>query len=143
MIMKKQNNLAGISEPGSWMPTWKTQAPPLDMIHYLRQLILSADKSVGEGIYWNAPTFYYIWARWNLDPKEYKRYIVGFNFFYKQDTIRLIFPAGADAADPKKLLSGEFKDKRKLLALQSMEDIKKIEADLKKIIKDLVKKIDD
>ena len=42
------------------------------------------------------------------------------------------WPGGADAADPKKLLSGEFKDKRKLLALQSMEDIKKIEADLKR-----------
>lgn len=112
------------------------------MIHYLRQLILSADKSVGEGIYWNAPTFYYMGKMKPFDPKEYKRYIVGFNF-YKQDTIRLIFLRGADAADPKKLLSGEFKDKRKLLALQSMEDIKKIEADLKKIIKDLVKKIDD
>ncbi len=97
---------------------------------------------MGEGIYWNAPTFYYTGKMKPFDPKEYKRYIVGFNF-YKQDTIRLIFLRGADAADPKKLLSGEFKDKRKLLALQSMEDIKKIEADLKKIIKDLVKKIDD
>ncbi|HNA01068.1 MAG TPA: DUF1801 domain-containing protein [Ferruginibacter sp.] len=142
--MKKQNNLAaGISEPGivdAYLE--KLRHPLLDMIHYLRQLILSADKSVGEGIYWNAPTFYYTGKMKPFDPKEYKRYIVGFNF-YKQDTIRLIFLRGADAADPKKLLSGEFKDKRKLLALQSMEDIKKIEADLKKIIKDLVKKIDD
>ena len=142
--MKKQNNLAaGISEPGivdAYLE--KLRHPLLDMIHYLRQLILSADKSVGEGIYWNAPTFYYMGKMKPFDPKEYKRYIVGFNFF-KQDTICLIFLRGADAADPKKLLSGEFKDKRKLLALQSMEDIKKIEADLKKIIKDLVKKIDD
>ncbi len=141
--MKKENNLAaGISEPelvDAFLE--KLKHPLSDLIKYLRVVILSADTSIGEGIYWNAPTFYYTGKMKPFDAKEYKRYIVGFNF-YKQDTIRLIFLRGADATDPKKILSGEFKDKRKLLTVQSMDDVKKIETDLKKIIRDLIKKID-
>lgn len=141
--MKKENNLAaGISEPelvDAYLE--KLKHPLSDLIKYLRVVILSADTSIGEGIYWNAPTFYYTGKMKPFDAKEYKRYIVGFNF-YKQDTIRLIFLRGADATDPKKILSGEFKDKRKLLTVQSMDDVKKIETDLKKIIRDLIKKID-
>lgn len=141
--MKKEINLTtGISEPeivDAFM--LKLKHPLLDMIKYLRALILSADKSIGEGIYWNAPTFYYTGKMKPFSPKDYKRYIVGFNF-YKQDAIRLIFLRGADANDPKGLLTGEFKDKRKLISFQSMEQVKKAEADLKKIIKDLIKKID-
>ena len=76
-----------------------------------------------------------------FEAKEYKRYIVGFNF-YKQDTLRLIFLRGADASDPKSLLTGNFKDKRKIALFQNIEQVKNAEPDLIKIIKELIKKID-
>ena len=142
--MKKETDLTtGTSQPemvDAYME--KLKHPLVDMVKYLRALILKADKSIGEGIFWNAPAFYFTGKMEPFDPKEYKRYIVGFNF-YKQDAIRLIFLRGADAADPKGLLTGEFKDKRKMIAFQSMEQVKKAENDLRKIIKDLIKKIED
>jgi len=141
--MKQPNNLMlGISEPEIVDDFLKKLDHPLKhVVEYLRKLILSADKSVGEGIYWNAPTFYYTGKMKPFEPKEYKRYIVGFNF-YKQDTLRLIFLRGADASDPKGLLTGTFKDKRKMASFQNIEQVKKAEADLVRIIKDLIKKID-
>jgi hypothetical protein len=140
--MKQPNNLTkGISESEIVDEFLKRLNHPLkDVIAYLRKVILGADKSIGEGVYWNAPTFYYTGKMKSFEPKEYKRYIVGFNF-YKQDSIRLIFLRGADATDPKGLLTGDFKDKRKLTSFQNLEQVKKAEADLVKIIKDLVKKI--
>lgn len=141
--MKQPNNLMkGISEPEIVDDFLKKLDHPLKpIVEYLRTVIVSADKSIGEGIYWNAPTFYYTGKMKPFEPKEYKRYIVGFNF-YKQDSLRLIFLRGADAADPKGLLTGNFKDKRKLASFQNIEQAKKAEADLVKIIKDLITKID-
>jgi hypothetical protein len=141
--MKQQNNLHnGISEPETVDDFLKKLNHPLtDLTQYLRKVILSADKSIGEGIYWNAPTFFYTGKMKPFEPKEYKRYIVGFNF-YKQDTLRLIFLRGADAFDPGKLLTGNFKDKRKMALFQNIQQVKKAEADLVKIIRDLIKKID-
>ena len=141
--MKQPNNLMkGISEPEIVDDFLKKLDHPLKpIVEYLRTVIVSADKSIGEGIYWNAPTFYYTGKMKAFEPKEYKRYIVGFNF-YKQDSLRLIFLRGADAADPKGLLTGNFKDKRKLASFQNIEQAKKAEADLVKIIKDLITKID-
>ncbi|HEU0110065.1 MAG TPA: DUF1801 domain-containing protein [Flavisolibacter sp.] len=141
--MKQPNNLMkGISEPEIVDDFLKKLDHPLKpIVEYLRTVIVSADKSIGEGIYWNAPTFYYTGKMKPFEPKEYKRYIVGFNF-YKQDNLRLIFLRGADAADPKGLLTGNFKDKRKLASFQNIEQVKKAEADLVKIIKDLITKID-
>ena len=141
--MKQPNNLMkGISEPEIVDDFLKKLDHPLKpIVEYLRTVIVSADKSIGEGIYWNAPTFYYTGKMKPFEPKEYKRYIVGFNF-YKQDSLRLIFLRGADAADPKGLLTGNFKDKRKLASFQNIDQAKKAEADLVKIIKDLITKID-
>lgn len=138
--MKKETNLTlGISEPEKVDEFIKDlKHPMLNVLKYLRQFILASDKSIGEGIYWNAPTFYYTGKMKPFNPKEYKRYIVGFNF-YKQDTVRLIFLKGADAKDPKGLLEGDYKDGRRLMSFKSLEDVKSKEAELKKIIKQLVK----
>ena len=142
--MKPLNNLAtGISEPELVDDFLKKLDHPLkDVVQYVRTVILSTDKSVGEGIYWNAPTFFYTGKMKPFEPKEYKRYIVGFNF-YRQDSLRLVFLRGANASDPNGLLTGTFKDKRKLASFETIEQVKKAEADLKKIIKDLIKKIDE
>ncbi|MBK8338871.1 MAG: hypothetical protein IPK99_02130 [Flavobacteriales bacterium] len=75
-----------------------------------------------------------------FDPKTYKRYIVGFNFF-KEDMIRLIFLRGAGVNDKSGLLSGDYKDGRRLALFSSMSDVKKHEKDLNRIVKALVKNI--
>ena len=141
--MKKENNLAtGISEPeivDEFMSSLKH--PLFDLVQYLRTFILSVDKTIGEGIYWNAPAFYYTGKMKPFNPKEYKRYIVGFNF-YKQDTIRLIFLRGAEATDPTGLLEGDYKDGRRLASFKSMGDLKSKESELKKIIEQLIKSMD-
>ena len=42
----------------------------------LREVILTTDASIGEEIFWNAPTFFYTGEMKPFDPKEYKRYII-------------------------------------------------------------------
>ena len=73
-----------------------------------------------------------------FDPKTYKRYVVGFNFF-KPDCVRLIFLRGADVKDPNGILEGSYADGRRLLVIHSLEELKQKEKDLKRIIKELVK----
>ena len=138
--MKNTTDLTtGISQPkivDEFMD--KLEHPLFDMIQYLRTFILSVDKNIGEGIFWNAPTFYYTGKMKPFEPKDYKRYIVGFNF-YKQDTIRLIFLHGANAKDTTELLEGDYKDGRRLVSFKTMDEIKMNEAALKKVIKQLIK----
>jgi hypothetical protein len=86
----------------------------------------------------NGPTFYFMGKMKPFAPKEYKRYLVGFNFF-KQDAIRLIFLRGADAKDTTQILEGDYKDGRRILTFKNMEEVKKHEVALKKIIKELLK----
>ena len=138
--MKKETNLTtGISEPESVTDFMgKLKHPMKDVMVHLRSFILKIDKNIGEGIYWNAPTFYFTGKMKPFDPKLYKRYIVGFNFF-KQDEIRLIFLRGADVKDPKGILEGDHKDGRRIVSFKNLPEIKKQEEELKKIIKRLIK----
>jgi hypothetical protein len=138
--MKKEPGLfTGTSETASVDEFMKKlQHPMHDVMQYLRQFILSCDKNIGEGIYWNAPTFYFTGKMKPFIAKEYRRYIVGFNF-YRQDTVRLIFLRGANATGTTGILEGDYKDGRRIVSLRSMEDVKSKEAALKKIIKQLVK----
>lgn len=142
-MAKKETNLTlGISEPQKVNDFLDNlNHPLLDLVQYLRTFILGIDKEIGEGIYWNGPTFYYTGKMKPFDPKEYKRYIVGFNF-YKQHSIRLIFLKGADATDPTGLLEGDYKDGRRIASFKSIDDLKTKEKELKKIVKQLVKLMD-
>ncbi len=141
--MKKETNLnAGISEPekvDEFMN--KLKHPMVDVAQYLRSTILGADKKVGEGIYWNGPTFYFTGKMKPFEPKEYKRYIVGFNFF-KQDCIRLVFLTGAKLKDSTGILEGDYKDGRRLLLIHSMSDAKGKEKALKALVKEWIKLVD-
>ncbi|OFY18511.1 MAG: hypothetical protein A2W88_13895 [Bacteroidetes bacterium GWF2_40_13] len=98
-------------------------------------------KNIGEGIYWNVPTFFFTGKMKPFDSKEYKRFIVNFNF-YKQDTLRIIFLRGADATDPTGLLEGDYKDGRRVSSFKSIEELKKKEKELKIIIKQLLALMD-
>ena len=129
----------GVSEPETVDLYMKKLKHPLKpAAEQLRKAILGADKSIGEGIYWNAPCFYFTGKMEPFDPKTYKRYIVGFNFF-KQDTLRLIFLRGADVEKQGGLLTGDYKDGRRLALFSSMADVKKHEKELKRIVKQLIK----
>jgi hypothetical protein len=137
--MKKEPGLtSGTSEPEMVDAYMKKLKYPLkDVVQYLREFILSCDPKVGESIAWNAPAFYYTGKMKPFNPKDYKRYIVGFNLF-KQDALRLIFLRGADVDDPKGLLEGDYKDGRRLMTLKSMDEVKANEKELKKIVKQLI-----
>lgn len=141
--MGKENNLAkGISEPEKVNDFIKALNHPFkDVAICLRSVILSADKNIGEGIYWNAPTFYFTGKMKPFNVKEYKRFIVGY-VFNRKDCLRLVFLGGASVTDKTGILEGDYKDGRRLVVFSSMDDVKKKEAALKAIIKELVKKLD-
>ena len=137
--MKKETNLTvGISEPEKVTEFLsKLEHPLLDLMQYARTFILNIDPAIGEGIYWNGPTYYFTGTMKPFDPKEYKRYLVGFNF-YKQDSLRLIFLKGATANDPEGILEGDYKDGRRIASFKSIGDWKYKETALKKIILELI-----
>ena len=141
--MKKETNLTtGISEPEKVTEFLnKLNHPLLDLTQYARTFILNIDPAIGEGIYWNGPTFFFTGTMKPFDSKEYKRYIVGFNF-YKQDTLRLIFLKGASATDPEAILEGDYKDGRRIASFKSITDWKNKETALKKIILQLIQNME-
>ena len=106
----------------------------------LRQIILSTDKEVGERIKWNNPSFYYTGEMKPFDPKEYKREIVVMNLY--KGRIMLVFPSGAKVKDTSGLLTGDYKDGRRLIIFNGLEDVMSKAKKLKKIIKDWLKLVD-
>jgi hypothetical protein len=134
-----QTELTQISDSAS-VNTYmsKLKHPMKDVAEEIRRIILNADKTIGEEIAWNAPSFFYTGKMKPFDPKEYKRFIVNFNLF-KKDSIRLIFLRGALVKS--KLLEGEFKDQRKLISFQNMKEVKANKSELQKIVKALISEI--
>lgn len=112
----------------------KLKHPLLPVVVELRKIILSADKSIGEEIKWNAPCFFYTGPMKPFPPKEYRRFIVGFNF-YQKDCIRMIFLTGAKINDPSGLLEGDYADGRRLAHFRSLKDVKEKEKSLKAALK--------
>lgn len=141
--MKKETNLtAGISESEKVTEFLnKLEHPLLDLMQYARTFILNINPAIGEGIYWNGPTFFFTGTMKPFDPKEYRRYIVGFNF-YKQDTFRLIFLKGATANDSESILEGDYKDGRRIASFKSIIDWKNKETALKEIILELIQNME-
>lgn len=142
--MKKANNLAlGITETEQVDAYLENLNHPLkDLVVYLRNVILEVNPDIGEGIYWNAPTFYFTGEMPSFDPKTYKRYIVGLNF-YKKDTIRLIFLHGAAAKNVEGLLEGDYADGRRIASFKNIDEVKSKQKALEQIIQELVSKMVD
>jgi len=115
--------------------------PLLDVVKSLRRVILAADRSIGEEIKWNAPTFFFAGPMKPSDPKQYKRYLVVFNL-YKKDCIRLVFPSGARVNDASGLLQGDYADGRRLALFYSLTDVKNKSRTLRQIIKKWLKRLD-
>ncbi len=110
------------------------------IVETLRQIILSADKEVGEHIKWNNPAFYYTGEMKPFDPKEYKREIAVFNLF--KGRIMLVFPSGAKVNDTSGLLEGDYKDGRRTIVFADMVDVKAKEKALQTIVKKWLKLVE-
>ena len=110
------------------------------IIETIRQIILSTDKEIGERIKWNNPSFYFTGEMKPFDPKEYKREIIVMNLF--KGRIMLVFPSGAKVNDKSGLLTGDYKDGRRLTIFKDMNDVKAKEKTLKKVLKDWLKLVD-
>lgn len=110
------------------------------VITYLRKVILSTDKIIGERIKWNNPSFYYTGEMKVFDPKEYKRELIVMNLH--KGRIMLVFPSGAKVKDTSGLLTGDYKDGRRLVVFADLADVKSKEKQLKKVIKDWISLID-
>ncbi len=113
------------------------QHPMLGAIEELRKIIKDSHPDMEEIIAWNAPTYNYVGDMKPFDPKEYKRYIVGFNLF-KKDCIRLIFLTGAKLTDPTNILEGDYKDGRRLILFNSMEEVKSKQQALQDLINEWI-----
>jgi hypothetical protein len=113
------------------------QHPMLEVIEELRKIIKESHPEMEEIIAWNVPTYNYAGDMKPFNPKEYKRYIMGFNLF-KKDCIRLIFLTGAKLTDTTKILEGDYKDGRRLVSFNSMEDVKAKKQALQDLIKEWI-----
>lgn len=142
MPMKDKNQL--VSKPSEIQAVDDFMAvlnhPMKDLIAYVRQYILTIHPDIGDEIYWNAPCFFYTGNMYPFKPKEYKRYIVGFNLF-KQDCVRLIFLRGANVENSNGLLEGDYKDGRRLVIFKSIEEVQSKEAAFREIVLQLVGQI--
>jgi uncharacterized protein YdhG (YjbR/CyaY superfamily) len=149
----KKTKAVSVKKPNTAMPTKPSEPDKVNTYmkalkhplkkeaEALRQIILSADKSIGEEIYWNAPCFFYTGAMKPFNPKEYKRFIVCFNFF-KKDCIRLIFLTGAKVNDTTGFLQGDYADGRRLALFYNMNEVRSNEKILQKLIKKWLKLLD-
>ena len=113
--------------------------PTKEIVATLRQIILSTDAEIAEEIKWNAPSFYYSGVIKPFDPKEYRRHIIVMNLHRR---ILLVFPSGAKIDNSSGLLTGDYKDGRRLVEVKSMEDVKSITTELQAAIKDWLSKVE-
>lgn len=101
----------------------------------LREIVLSADKTIGEHIKWNHPSFFYTGPMKPFNPKEYKRYIIVTALNTKDGGVLLVFPSGAKLNDTTRFLTGDYADGRRLARFHSMDQINANKKALIKIIK--------
>ena len=109
-------------------------------VETLREIILSADKEIGERIKWNNPSFYYTGELKSFDPKEYKRDLIVFNLF--KNRIMLVFPSGAKVNDKTGFLQGDYKDGRRVVIFKDLADVESKEKTLRTVIKKWLKLVD-
>ena len=113
------------------------QEPTKEIVKALRKIILSTDPEIAEEIKWNAPSFYYTGEMKPFDPKEYRRHIIVMNL---NKRILMVFPSGAKIDNSSGLLTGDYKDGRRLVDVKTMDDVKSITPALQSAIKDWLSK---
>lgn len=119
----------------------KLDKPLAPLIEAIRQVILQTDQLIGEQIKWNSPSFFYLGAMPPFDPKEYKRDIAVINL-YKKNHALLIFPTGARVNDTMGILEGDYKDGRRMVKINDLDDLSTKSLALQTVIKQWLEGID-
>jgi hypothetical protein len=114
--------------------------PLTQVVAALRRIILKTDRTIGEEIKWNAPTFFYTGELPPFDSKEYKRYLVVFNL-YRKDCIRLVFWRGGSVKDTSGFLEGDYKDGRRLATFSNLKDVTSMKPKLQRALKEQLKSL--
>lgn len=99
-----------------------------EFVTYVRTFVQHIDPEIREHIKWNSLAFYYSGEMKEFDAKEYKRDLLVVNLH--RGKFLLVFPTGSKIDDS--VLKGKnYPDGRKILTIDSLGDLKKIEPDLK------------
>jgi hypothetical protein len=117
------------------------QHPMLEVIEELRKIIKESHPEMEEIIAWNAPTYNYAGEMKPFNPKEYKRYIVGF-ILSKNDCVRLIFLTGSNLTDTTNILEGDYKDGRRLVLFENMDAVLEKKQALQNLIKEWISMVE-
>jgi hypothetical protein len=97
-------------------------------VTYVRTFVQQIDPEIREHIKWNSLAFFYSGEMEEFDAKEYKRDILVVNLH--RGKFLLVFPTGSKIENS--ILKGKnYPDGRKILTIDSLSDLKKIESDLK------------
>lgn len=99
-----------------------------EFVTYVRAFMHHIDPEIREHIKWNSMAFYYSGEMKAFDAKEYKRDLLVVNLH--RGKFLLVFPSGSKIDDS--VLKGKnYPDGRKILTLNSLNELKKIESDIK------------
>jgi hypothetical protein len=119
----------------------KLNHPLRTVVEKLKSIILETDKEICETIKWNSPCFYYSGEMKPYNPKEYKKEIVVLNL-HKKDLVLLVFPTGTSINDTTGLLSGDYKDSRKIAKFSTLEEVITRKNDLQSVIRNWLSTVD-
>ena len=107
------------------------------IVEEVRQIILNTSALIGEQIKWNSPSFFYMGYMKPFDPKEYKRDLVVMNL--RKDRVLLILPTGAIIHDTTGLLEGTYTDGRRLVTLNSLDEVRNKASGLQAVLKEWIR----
>ncbi len=107
----------------------KKKHPLTVEMNKVREIILSTDNKITEGIKWSSPTF------------MYKGNMASF-FFNAKKLVSLMFHKGAIIADITGLLEGDGKEAR-VARFQNMKDIEEKEQALREVVSEWIRIQDD
>ena len=114
--------------------------PLTPVVAALRRTIVKTDRSIGEEIKWNAPTFFYTGELPPTNPKHYRRYLVVCNL-YRKDAIRLVFWGAGKVDNKSGFLAGDYKDGRRLATFSNLKDVTSAKAKLQRVLKQQLKQL--
>lgn len=117
----------------------KLESREQEFVDYLRNCVLTIDPEIHEQIKWNSPSFFYAGEMKDFDPKEYKRDLLVLNLH--RGKFLLVFPTGAKVDDS--ILKGKnYPDGRKIVTIEDLGGLKKIETSVKAGILDWLSRIE-
>lgn len=115
--------------------------PLKNVLLELQLQILSKFPEISAQLKWNSLSLYFNGEMKPFNPKEYKRDLVVFNL-NKREYILLVFPTGSKIKDNNQVLEGDYPDGRRMLKINSIEDLNNKMTDLQLLIQFWIAQID-